>query len=246
MLWGGVLAAYATLWVGGVVVFTFGEHLPPAPGWTAPGFLALAALLTLRGESAVVQMRLLGVGVLGWAVEAVGVHTGFPFGAYSYTQALGPRLLGVPLAIGTAWMVLVAYATRLAATLPLPAAARVLVAAGWTTAIDLLLDPVAASLLGFWRWEGTGWYQGIPASNFAGWLGVSLLACALVLPGRTSAQRETRVGLSVVTFFGAIAVGGGAWVPALVGVLLCGAHAALYLFHLSRWRQEPSAGEESS
>jgi len=39
----------------------------------------------------------------GLAVEAVGVATGFPFGAYSYGALLGPKVLGVPLVIPLAW-----------------------------------------------------------------------------------------------------------------------------------------------
>ena len=36
--------------------------------------------------------------------ENVGVATGFPFGSYFYTDALGPKLLYVPLLIGPAYL----------------------------------------------------------------------------------------------------------------------------------------------
>ena len=35
----------------------------------------------------------------GLLAEAVGVHTGFPFGAYAYSGTLGPELLGVPVGV---------------------------------------------------------------------------------------------------------------------------------------------------
>src|SRR5918912_3267587 len=53
------------------------------------------ALLTRgpRAAAALVATATLG----GFAVEAVGVATGFPFGTYDYGGPLGPKLLGVPL-----------------------------------------------------------------------------------------------------------------------------------------------------
>jgi uncharacterized membrane protein len=39
----------------------------------------------------------------GLAIEAVGVATGFPFGSYVYGDALGPKLLDVPLVVPLAW-----------------------------------------------------------------------------------------------------------------------------------------------
>jgi putative membrane protein len=40
---------------------------------------------------------LLLTAVPGWAVEAVGVHTGFPFGSYRYAAGLGPQWLRAPV-----------------------------------------------------------------------------------------------------------------------------------------------------
>ena len=42
-------------------------------------------------------------GGIGLAVEAVGTSTGYPFGAYSYADSLGPKLLGVPIVVPLAW-----------------------------------------------------------------------------------------------------------------------------------------------
>ncbi|MCL7455583.1 carotenoid biosynthesis protein [Micromonospora echinofusca] len=39
----------------------------------------------------------------GFAIEALGVATGFPFGSYDYSGELGPKLAGVPLIIPLAW-----------------------------------------------------------------------------------------------------------------------------------------------
>ena len=41
-----------------------------------------------------------------WAFEIVGSKTGIPFGAYHYTEALQPQLLGVPMLIPLAWLMM--------------------------------------------------------------------------------------------------------------------------------------------
>src|SRR4051812_31352267 len=59
------------------------------------------ALLTrgVRAAAALIATATLG----GFAVEAIGVATGFPFGTYDYSGELGPKILGVPLIIPLAW-----------------------------------------------------------------------------------------------------------------------------------------------
>ncbi|MEI9899750.1 MAG: carotenoid biosynthesis protein [Hyphomicrobium sp.] len=42
--------------------------------------------------------------VVSFAIENIGVATGFPFGPYYYTDALGPKLGHVPLLIGPAYL----------------------------------------------------------------------------------------------------------------------------------------------
>ena len=44
--------------------------------------------------------------LLGWAVEYLGSHTGFPFGRYHYTNRLWPQLGHVPLLIPVAWLMM--------------------------------------------------------------------------------------------------------------------------------------------
>src|SRR3954454_20835073 len=85
------------------------------------------ALLTRGPRAAAV---LVGAATLGgFAVEAVGVATGFPFGVYDYSGELGPRLLGVPLIIPLAWTWMAWPACLAAIRLAAGRAARVLLAA---------------------------------------------------------------------------------------------------------------------
>lgn len=122
----------------------------------------------------------------GYAAEAVGESTGFPFGAYQYTGVLWPELGPVPLTVCVAWggMGLIAYGVG-GAISPRWAVG---IGAAALTAWDLFLDPQMVRL-GLWTWAEAGPYRGVPLTNFAGWLLVSLLVMAVIrgtlgAPGR--------------------------------------------------------------
>jgi putative membrane protein len=115
----------------------------------------------------------------GFAVEALGVATGFPFGSYFYRDALGPLLFGVPLVIPLAWTWMAWPAWVVAGRL-VAARFRVPVAAWALASWDLFLDPQMVAE-GYWRWRGT---PGIPVSNYVGWFGVALVLMALLSPLR--------------------------------------------------------------
>ncbi|MEV6630693.1 carotenoid biosynthesis protein [Actinoplanes sp. NPDC051470] len=128
-------------------------------------------------------LALLGVTVGGFLIEALGVATGFPFGSYSYSGALGPQLLGVPLIIPLAWTWM-AWPAWLAATrLGSSRWARIAVGAFGLAAWDLFLDPQMVAE-GYWRWldptPALPGLPGIPAANFLGWLGFAVLVMALL------------------------------------------------------------------
>jgi len=210
-------AVYALFWLGGVVSYTALGGPSPEMSWAAPFFLALAAALTLALSPRSEWAFLGAAAAVGFAAEALGVATGFPFGPYRYTEALFPRLLGVPLVMTAAWMALIAYTRQVTASPWL--------AAAWMTAMDLVIDPLAANALGFWRWTHPGPYYGIPWSNFAGWYGVSLV---VVLLDRRPPQPNPALrglGLSVFHFFTAIALARGLWTAGAIGVALLAAHA---------------------
>ncbi|MEU8374354.1 carotenoid biosynthesis protein [Micromonospora sp. NPDC048894] len=59
------------------------------------------ALLTRGARTAAALVAVATGG--GFAIEALGVATGFPFGSYDYSGELGPKLAGVPLIIPLAW-----------------------------------------------------------------------------------------------------------------------------------------------
>jgi putative membrane protein len=124
---------------------------------------AAAARGTRRGLSLVAL-----AGGVGFASELAGVATGRPFGHYGYTERLGPRVRGVPVLAAAAWALLARPSWVVAGLLTRRRAPRVALAAGALTAWDVFLDPRMVRE-GYWHWPDGGRYEGIPASNFAGW-----------------------------------------------------------------------------
>ena len=118
---------------------------------------------------------------VGFAAEAVGVHTGFPFGSYDYADSLGPKLAGVPLVIPLAWAMFAYPALlvgrRIGATSAETVGAAALALASW----DVFLDPQMVDA-GHWTWASPTpslpGVTGIPLTNFAGWLAVALVLMA--------------------------------------------------------------------
>jgi uncharacterized membrane protein len=131
----------------------------------------------LRAATALVVTATLG----GFAVEAVGVATGFPFGTYDYSGRLGPKLLGVPLIIPLAWTWMAWPAWLAALRLTSSRTARIALAACGLAAWDLFLDPQMVAE-GYWTWRdptpALPGVPGIPIGNYLGWLGFAVLLMA--------------------------------------------------------------------
>jgi putative membrane protein len=168
----------------------------------------------------------------GLLVEAVGVHTGVPFGPYAYTGDLGAEVLGVPVVVPLAWAMMAWPALVVGRTLArrLPVA---VVGGAALAAWDLFLDPQMVDA-GHWTWAhpdpGLPLVPGVPLTNYGGWLVVSVVMVGVLdrlLPphsgpsGPAAALYLWTYGSSVlahVVFFGRPG-------SALVGGLLMGALA---------------------
>ncbi|MEU4624394.1 carotenoid biosynthesis protein [Actinoplanes sp. NPDC023801] len=139
--------------------------------------LSVSHALLCRGPRA--AAALVGTAMLGgFAVEAVGVATGFPFGSYDYSGQLGPKLLGVPLIIPLAWTWMAWPAWLAALRVARGRVARIGVAAAGLAAWDLFLDPQMVAE-GYWRWHdplpALPGVPGVPVGNYLGWLGFAVL-----------------------------------------------------------------------
>jgi bisanhydrobacterioruberin hydratase len=165
----------------------FASRFPDVPGAQAgsyvstflialPSFVALFAYLGPPRAA----LSLLALAAFGYAIETIGVVTGFPYGSFYYGDALGGKLLGlVPFLLPVSYAPLVIGAVA-ASWGSRSRALRVLRSALLLTLMDGVLDPGAASL-GFWVWPDGGAYYGVPLSNYAGWLLSGTLASVLLL-----------------------------------------------------------------
>jgi uncharacterized membrane protein len=116
--------------------------------------------------------------VVGNVFENLGVATGFPFGRYYFTAAMGPKLFQVPILLGLAYVGMGYLSWTLGGVIlgnlhPSLVGARVvmlpLVAAFIMVAWDFANDPVWTNINRLWVWEHGGAYFGVPLANFLGW-----------------------------------------------------------------------------
>ncbi|MBQ1034618.1 carotenoid biosynthesis protein [Micromonospora sp. C97] len=198
-------------------------------GW----LLSVGHALLSRGPRVAAALVAVATGG-GFAIEAIGVATGVPFGSYDYSGELGPKLAGVPLIIPLAWtwMAWPAWlaAVRLTGGNAATADGGALTAGGsgsmvgrWVGRIalatvglaawDLFLDPQMVAE-GYWVWRDATpalpGLAGIPVSNYLGWLLFAVLMMSALRPlaGPAAAHTDRRdhpmVALYLWTYFSSI------------------------------------------
>ena len=169
----------------------------PDAGRASAGNLAFSALLfgwsivSIAVRSDFRSTLLRSGAALGWAFlsELLGTHglTGFP--PYRYSAALGPAVLGVPLAVLLTWPPLFLLIGRLATTTagrhrnlaPLAALLPSL-------ALFLPLD-LAGVARGLWRYEPPGPFHGTRPLALLGWAAIPIVARLIDRPLRRSDDR---------------------------------------------------------
>jgi len=137
--------------------------------------LALPAIVWLVLRESVGLRR--AVIMLGWgsavglAAELLGTTTGWPFGAYKYTEFLEPQFFGhVPVFIPLSWFAMSVVALWLATTVTTRPVGRVVLAATAMVCWDLVLDPAMVVGWPVWIWsDPAGVYYGMPLINLIGW-----------------------------------------------------------------------------
>jgi bisanhydrobacterioruberin hydratase len=208
----------------------FAVRFPDLPGASIGSYIStflialpsIVALFRYLGPRRA-TLSLLALSLFAYAIEYLGVATGFPYGRFFYGAALGPTVAGlVPFLLPLSYAPLVVGAVAAAwgggsRLLHVAYAALLLV---W---MDAILDPGATSL-GFWVWPGGGAYYGVPPSNFAGWLLSGTLATALLLTtarwSKTPMPALLDSAAISTAFWTAVAAFSGLIVPALLGAVL--------------------------
>jgi putative membrane protein len=167
--------------------------------------VSVAHAFATRGRRAGVALLTVTTGG-GLAVEALGLATGFPFGPYAYSDALGPKLLGVPVVVPMAWTWMAWPAWLAAAHLVRATPAKVGLAALGLAGWDLFLDPQMVAA-GYWHWTAPGaatlpGVPDVPAGNYLAWLGVALvMMTALAAVGGPRLGPAATVDTPLLAFF---------------------------------------------
>ena len=212
--------------------------LPPVLAYNP--LLVLFGTLVMRSPLAAALGPLLdrrAVAVLGvlvaytYAIEAVGLATGFPYGEFRYLADVGPMVAGVPVALPLFFVPLALNAYLLAAVLLGQGARRgpslLPVAVGLLVVVDLVLDPAAVAI-GFWTYDG-GPYYGVPVSNYLGWVLSGSVAVGLIDAALDRDALLDRLDtcpfalddlVSFTLFWGIVNVVAGNWVPVGFALLL--------------------------
>ena len=227
-----VAVVFPTL--GAATILASAEGLLPEPLSFNPYFLLFGVAvmrLPLVAGLAPVATRRTAAGLAAlcgftYAVELVGVRTGYPYGAFEYGVDLGPMVGGIPVALPLFFLPLVVNAYLLSLLLSGDAARRAVVRVPVVVAVvvgmDLVLDPAAVAV-GFWAYDAGGAYYGVPWLNYAGWVLSAVVSVTVVdrVLDRTAVLRRLDACefllddlVSFVILWGGINLYFGNWVPA--------------------------------
>jgi uncharacterized membrane protein len=234
------------------------QRAPAALGITGALLYAafMGGLLGVCAWNVPERRWLMAAYAIGSAAEIVGMHTGWPFGPYSYTEVMVPQVLGWPPLIGLAWAEFAWY-TRYLLPAQWPKWLRVPLGAVWMTAVDLVMDPVAAGPLHLWEWSDGGQFYGVPWSNFAGWLlvGAAIMLLEPQAAAGQGARRDTpdaatpdpaaalaplvarAIGLSILVFFTVLALRHALWILAMLGMVLLAIHYLMFKSRIDKLKE---------
>ena len=162
------------------LVYVFLGEVPGVGSLSIFSVQAVSALLVLAflfssyvsWGAATATKFLVGTWLVSYAIEFVGVSTGYPFGHYAYTSAMGPFIGPVPVFIPFSWCALGYFSLRATGV-------SILAPAGIMALLDLSFDPIFSRTL--WHWRGTigPLYFGVPVLNFIGWFVTALIIFAV-------------------------------------------------------------------
>lgn len=159
---------------------------------------------------------------LAYLFEASSIATGFPYGPFTYGTGLGGLLADVvPWLVPVAWVPQVLAAAALVRITVRDLRLQAIMVALALTLFDFVLDPPAATLLGFWNWPEGGFWYGVPWSNFLGWMLTGYVAGVLSSLAARPVPRYGMLTLECATVFWlAVAIRAEFWLTLVPGVLL--------------------------
>lgn len=235
-------------YICGVILLGF-DLLPSWLEWANAFFLMLAGTLGFLyfiKRFGAVSGSVLGILIFfsTFIVEWAGADSGFLFGSYDYTDRFAPNIFGVPIAIGFAWLMVMAT-THVIARWIVPAGGLWYAAVGGIGAviIDLIIDPVAFQIKQYWIWEDTGFYYDIPWTNFSGWFVVAFVLHlvidflmkknSMIMASELPEKRMVLLYVLMIAMFIMLGAIGGLWLAAFLTTVLTA------LIVLLAWKRRP-------
>lgn len=194
MKWDNIIYRLFVFWYCCGLILVGFDLLPPILEWANAFFLILCGILggfyfirTFEFSKGLAITAF--IFILSMVAEGLGVHYGWIFGQYDYSGDFGYKLVDVPIGIGFAWVMVIAVTHVLSMELVSKLKPSILkwisyslLGAMIAVLIDLIIDPVAYLVKGYWGWEGDSFYYSVPLQNFSGWFWVSLFFHTLLYP----------------------------------------------------------------
>lgn len=165
---------------------------------------------------------------LVWAVQAIIIRSGMPYGTLEYTGALQPQLLRIPFIIPPTWLMMLPPAWVVARLITRKLSGCLLrllfvitsavAFMGWMISFDPLL-----AHLGVLKWTPAGDFYGTPSWNYVFWLFIAALLTFAILPNRVPGGPLLLLyTLTWLVDFIIVLIFGGLLLPALIGFVLMG------------------------
>ena len=129
----------------------------------------ILVLISFKNDLKNFSILLLITFTIGFISEQIGVHTGYLFGNYSYSDNLGLKIYGVPVIIGINWAILSIGSWHLCKNITKLKIVNILIASILMTTFDFAMEPTAIEL-DYWKWENGI----IPIYNYISWFLVSI------------------------------------------------------------------------
>jgi bisanhydrobacterioruberin hydratase len=221
-----------------IVIAFFTAKFPLEPQYSVISSLSVIlfalpcyyGLFQTLGRKTALQLILM-MCIFALVLENTAIYTGFPYGRFMYGSLIGERIGLVPWTVGFAWTPILFGAISLVKKWRVSSSVviNILAIAVLMTAFDFVLDPGSVSL-GFWIWENSTGFYGVPWSNFLGWLLSSALAAVIVevflkFCSRSDVQFSSHTHTSfllMLIFWTAACAFEQLWLPALIGCALLG------------------------
>jgi uncharacterized membrane protein len=234
-------------------------HLPGSPEAPEVALLMLATVSTIMalGRQLPLQNVLIAayvIAIVGGGISALGAATGIPFGPFTFTAELEPKIFKMlPWAMPLIWIVVILN-SRGVARLILRPWRKIKTYGFWLIGLtatlvllfDFAFDPFASRVKHFWLWTPTKFpltWQHAPLINFFSWGIVTLLILVMVTPVLINKQLSKRrspdfhplcVWLGSILLFGIAAGMNGLW-PAVAVDATIGITTLIFAVRGARW-----------